>query len=221
MAWDLSNYEDVATLNKWFQENYPMGRIDLKMEWFSLADQEVIFRGEIFRDANDPYPAVSNYARGKASEYPKGMQRWYVEDTATSVIGRCILLLKAADKTATQDSMKQVKAANDMDQIRVQPVITDEKPIANEPEPVVWEEAMTAAQESQDFIGNLIDQLGAKVVSYSCKHGERVFRTGISSKNGKPWASHQCVEKRKGEQCEPIWGKQIGGEWVFEARAAQ
>ena len=25
MAIDLSNYEDCATLNKWFQGNYPMG----------------------------------------------------------------------------------------------------------------------------------------------------------------------------------------------------
>jgi hypothetical protein len=31
MAFNLEDYEDVATLNKWFIANYPMGRSDISV----------------------------------------------------------------------------------------------------------------------------------------------------------------------------------------------
>jgi hypothetical protein len=152
------------------------------------------------------------------------MARWFIEDTATSVIGRCILLLKAADKTATQESMKQVRSQTDMEQIKVTGTIKppEEKPIPNEPETIVWEEPeVKAFQDKGNFIQDLVEKLGAEPVGFSCQHGDRVFRSGVSSKTGKPWANYSCIAKGK-EQCEPIWGKAANnGEFVFDPKAAQ
>jgi hypothetical protein len=38
------------------------------------------------------------------------MKKFYVEDTATSALGRAIILLKGSDKTATKDDMETVEA---------------------------------------------------------------------------------------------------------------
>jgi hypothetical protein len=40
------------------------------------------------------------------------MKKWYVEDTASSALGRAIiLLLKGSNKTATKDDMKRVETS--------------------------------------------------------------------------------------------------------------
>ncbi len=117
MAINWDDYEDVASLNKWFQPNFPMGSLRiLKQEHHIMTDKHGNVLDEIFvvqtgafRDANDPHPATMNVARGKQSEYPKHMQRFFAEDVTTSSFGRCIALLKATDKTATKDEMKKVE----------------------------------------------------------------------------------------------------------------
>ncbi len=39
------------------------------------------------------------------------MKKWYVEDTASSALGRAIILLKGSNKTATKDDMKRVETS--------------------------------------------------------------------------------------------------------------
>ena len=184
MAWDLSNYEDVASLNKWFQDNYPMGSIRVYKEHFDPLKAEILFRCDLYRDVNDANPAVVNWARGKAEDYPKNMARWYVEDTSTSVIGRSILLLKAADKTATKDSMEQVvRSKTDIEQIKVfkplpKPIeIPEGKPLPNEPETVIWDEVeVKAVDEQVDFMQTLQESLNAEVIDMKCKHAAMISK---------------------------------------------
>jgi len=222
MAWNLDNYEDVATLNKWFQENYPMGSIRVNKEYFDPIKGEVVFRCELYRDIMDVQPAIINYARGKADEYPKNMARWYLEDSATSVIGRAILLLKAAEKTATKDSMVQVSQTQDKVKFHKPiPVIEvpEGKPLPNEPETVIWDDVEVKAVDPQPaFLEDIQKSLNAEVIEKRCAHGSMIRKEG-TSKAGKPYLGYVCGTASKKDQCEPSWAKQVGGRWVFEDKA--
>jgi hypothetical protein len=94
-----------------------------------------------------------------------------------------------------------------------------EKPIPNEPETITWDDQPKAFQANGDFMQVLKDSLGAEPISYQCKHGERVYKSGTSKATGKPWAHWACIEKLKSEQCEPLWGKLSDGKWLFELKA--
>ena len=220
MAWNLADYEDVASLNRWFQDNYPAGRIALAFVHADWENQEVVIECELFRDANDQQPAVVNVARGKSSDYPKNMQRWYLEDTATSAIGRAILLIKGANKTATQDSMRYVAQGDPGHKVE-HPFKPEEKPIANEPVTIVWDEVeSTAATDPGWDPSHVLKALGAKVQGYDCAHGAMLLKEG-TSKAGKPYHGYVCVAKAKADQCPAKWAKQgQNGDWVFEQKAA-
>ena len=109
MGFNLEDYEDVATLNKWFIANYPMGRSDISVISHDAKDGYILIQATLWRDAADDKPAVSNVAFGSRETYIQNMKKFYVEDTATSALGRAIILLKGSDKTATKDDMKKVE----------------------------------------------------------------------------------------------------------------
>ena len=109
MAFNLEDYEDVATLNKWFIANYPMGRSDLSVISHDPEKGYILIQSTLWRDSKDAAPAVSNVAFGSRETYIPNMKKFYVEDTATSALGRAIILLKGSDKTATKDDMKKVE----------------------------------------------------------------------------------------------------------------
>ena len=234
MSINLNDYEDVASLNKWFQPNFPMGSLRiLKQEHHIITNKDGIILDEIFvvqtgafRDVNDLQPATMNVARGRQSEYPKHMARFFAEDVTTSSYGRCIALLKATDKTATKDSMEQVvRSKTDMEQIKVfkpipKPIeIPDGKPLPNEPETVVWDEVeVKAVDEQVDFMQTLQESLNAEVIDMKCKHGAMISKRG-TSKTGRAYYGYVCAASPKSEQCEPVWGKEMSGKWVFEDKA--
>lgn len=215
MAWDLSNYEDVATLNKWFQDNFPAGRIEITTEHFDPKEQQILVKCSLYRDYKDEQPSVSNLARGKASDYPPKMARWYVEDTATSAVGRAILLLKAAEKTATKDSMIQVARGDSP--IAQHPWKPAEavKEVENEPETYVWpdETETKAFKDATD----IVNAFGGQVVGFKCKHGDMILKDGTSAKG--PYHGYVCGAKAKAEQCPAKWAKQVQGKWTFEGKA--
>lgn len=39
----------------------------------------------------------------------------------------------------------------------------------------------------------------------SCKHGQRLKKTGNSKKTGKPYVGYVCPERNRSAQCEAIW----------------
>lgn len=226
MAWNLNDYEDVATLNRWWQDNFPTGRIELEWDSIDLANQEVVITCSLYRDIKDPLPAVQNVARGKASDYPKNMMRWYVEDTATSAIGRAILLIKGANKTATKDSMFQVAQGDPGHKVEHPNKPTgwdlpkDATAIENEPQTVVWDDVETKAFEDKEtFIQDLQKSLGASVEGFKCAHGDMIRKEG-TSKAGRPFLGYVCGAKSKADQCDPRWAKLVGSTWVFEGKAA-
>ena len=188
---DLTQYEDAATLNRWFINNYPMGRIDLAIAEINIDKGIVIFKGSVYRDINDAAPAVSNYAKGERDDYPAHMRKWYLEDTATSCIARCLTLLKGSNKTAPKESM--VRATS----------------WSVEPKPELERDLLQV---------NPVESLTREVENLRelhCDGGVRMlYKAGISKTTNKPFAGYVCV---CGQKCQPVWGTAKGdGTFVFK-----
>ena len=224
MAINLNDYEDVASLNKWFQPNFPMGSLRiLKQEHHIMTDKDGNILDEVFvvqtgafRDVNDLHPATMNVARGRQSEYPKHMARFFVEDVTTSSYGRCIALLKATDKTATKDDMKKVESnplfkekleskqniyGKSGRSAAIETALRSSFEADKEPAPVAW------------TVGDVVAEIGASTPNEppACEHGH-ILKEGIS-KGGKPYYGYVC----KAKQCEPKWAKlTANGKWYFE-----
>ena len=190
---DLTQYEDAASLNRWFITSFPMGRIDLQLVEINLDKGIVVFKGSVYRDSNDANPAVTNYAKGERDDYPAHMRKWVLEDTATSCIARCLTLLKGSNKTAPKESMARatswsIEPKADLD-IALQSSTT-----------VVPEVVMREA-------GTLPEQL--------CEDGTRMrFKAGISKTTGKPFQGYVC---ECGKGCPARWASQSSnGNWYFK-----
>jgi hypothetical protein len=205
---NLEEYEDVATLNRWFIENYPMGRSNLVTEFHDPEKGYIRVRAEIYRDSADTFPAVSNVAFGARDLYNRNMARYYCEDTATSALGRAIILLKGSSKTATRESMEEVaKTQNAVAEVKAKMAETSKQYIPVEKEDDPWT-VKTAAPVTtmEQAVETVKAVLGGTPVDESCIHGARIWKTG-KTKAGKDWGHWRCVNKVTGEaeQCDPIW----------------
>ena len=217
MAFNLEDYEDVATLNKWFIQNFPLGRSDISVISHDPKEGYILVQATLWRDSKDTAPAVSNIAFGSRETYMPNMKKWYVEDTASSSLGRAIIILKGSNKTATKDSMKQVE---------VEPNQYEKKLAERRYSPpatrsAVVEDALRAsfavenkeADPQQWTVSEVVDQIASTTPNEppACDHGH-ILKQGIS-KGGKPYYGYVC----KAKQCEPKWAKiTANGKWYFE-----
>lgn len=216
---NLEDYEDVATLNRWFIENYPMGRSNLVTEFHDPDKGYVRVRAEIYRDSADTTPAVSNVAFGARDLYNRNMARYYVEDTATSALGRAIILLKGSSKTATRESMEEVaKTQNVVAEVKAKMAETSKQyvPVVVESDP--WTQSFAAPpvtmEQAVDTVKSVLGGTTEKDIQ-RCAHGDMIWKTG-TSKAGKPWGHWRCIGKILGEaeRCEPIWYEiKSNGSW--------
>jgi hypothetical protein len=146
------------------------------------------------------------------------MKKFYVEDTATSALGRAIILLKGSDKTATKDDMRKVESNPSFkDKLesrqnmygkpgtksaQIETILRDSfEADKKQPEPVAW------------TVGDVVAEIGASTPNEppACQHGH-ILKEGIS-KGGKPYYGYVC----KAKQCEPKWAKlTANGKWYFE-----
>lgn len=209
----LEDYEDVATLNRWFIENYPMGRSDISVLFHDPDKGYITIKASVYRDSNDANPAATNIANGVRDQYIQNMRRFYAEDVATSALGRAILLLKGAGKTATADDMEKVGQVVDKPSPKPFTEKLAEKitmPLEDDPWTV---KAVAPVQSAAEAVALVQEVLGATKIDKDiphCSHGEREWRTG--NKNGKAWANMGCSAKpMNGERwsevnkCDPIW----------------
>lgn len=211
MAWNLEDYETVDSRIHRFWESYPMGRIETEL--LSHERDRFIVCARLYRTDVDNLAFASGHAEELVSD--RGVNSTSaLENAETSAIGRALASagLSAKGKRASRTEMAKVQ--------RLQPEPEQEKPIPNEPQTVVWDvEESKAFSDDGDFLEVLNDTLGAEPITYGCKHGNRVFKSGDSKTNGKPWAMWACIETRKANQCEPMWGKLSDGKWLFELKA--
>ena len=196
---NLEDYEDVATLNRWFIENYPMGRSNLVTEFHDPVQGFIRVRAEIYRDSADANPAVTNIAFGARDLYNRNMARYYCEDTATSALGRAIILIKGSTKTATRESMEQVSVAqNEIAKVKAKMAETAKEyvPIAKEDDPWTIRDAEPAktVDEAVKMVKDIIGGQTERDIPKCSKchdHKEMTWRTG-TGKNGKPYANFSC-----------------------------
>ena len=211
MAFNLSEYEDVATLNKWLISNYPNFRSDISVISADPDKGYILVQATLWRDSNDPSPAVSNIAFGSRDTYIQNMKKFYVEDTATSALGRAIILLKGSDKTATKDDMRKVddapikniygKSGNSqvIEMALRKSFADDGNPTS---EPTTWS------------IGDVAEALQTKPKQQECIHGLMILKEG-TAKTGKPYYGYVCSAP-KGEQCNAKWAvTAANGSWFF------
>lgn len=193
MAFDLKNYEDVQSRVKRWQEAYPMGRIVTEIVEFSAEKGHVLVKASCYRDDVTELPAGVDFAFGNVAFYPTHMKRFFIEDTATSAVGRAISLVLPTEFKPTQQDMQKV-----------------ERPA---PKPVdstdYWAVESAEAQTIGTAVEQLQEQMGAEIMSVTfesplCAHGHMLKR---ESKPDAPseWAGFFCSEKTKAKQCDVIW----------------
>ena len=212
MAFNMNDYEDVASLNKWFIGNYPMGRSDISVVSHDPVNGYILVQATLWRDAKDATPAVSNIAFGSRETYIPNMKKFYVEDTATSALGRAIIILKGSDKTATRDDMRKVeneplknnygKSGNaQLIELALRKSFRDDA--KSEGEPQAWS------------VGDAIATIPTQPQQQECSHGMMILKEG-TAKTGKPYFGYVCSAP-KPEQCDARWHKlTAAGSWYWD-----
>jgi hypothetical protein len=220
MAFNLNDYEDVATLNKWFISNFPLGRSDISVISHDPKEGYILIQATLWRDSSDNCPAVSNIAFGSRETYIPNMKKFYVEDTATSALGRAIILLKGSDKTATKDDMQKVEVKSEPNTYEKK--LQERRYGSAGSRSAAVEDALRASfavENKQDdpqawSVAEVVDSIGASTPNEppACEHGH-ILKQGIS-KTGKPYYGYVC----KGKVTEHAkWAKMTAnGKWFFE-----
>jgi hypothetical protein len=208
MAGFLDNYEDVAARIKRFWETHPSGRIENNIIEFNAEKGFILVQTLIFKEYEDEKPSAIDYAFGNVATYNVQMKKFFVEDTVTSSIGRCIGLLLGTDKRPTRQDMEKVETIS----------TTVAKSTADDYDP--WSKKFgdvpsfkTAAEAEQSGIpslGSSMDEiaktLGGQLVEEApqCSHGHRIWK---QAHEGAPknWGGYFCTERTKATQCAPAW----------------
>ena len=208
MAGFLDNYEDVATRIKRFWETHPSGRIENNIVEFNAEKGFILVQTQIFKEYEDQKPSAIDYAFGNVATYNVQMKKFFVEDTVTSSIGRCIGLLLGTDKRPTLQDMQKVETISS----------SVAKSTADDYDP--WSKKFgdvpsykTAAEAEQSGIpslGSSMDEiaktLGGQLVEEApqCSHGHRIWK---QAHEGAPknWGGYFCTERTKATQCAPNW----------------
>jgi hypothetical protein len=215
----LEDYETVAMLNRWFIENYPMGRTNIEIVYHDPKEGFITCRAEVYRDINDAHPAVTNIAHGSRDLYNTNMRRFYAEDIASSSLGRAITLLKGG-QTATRDDMEKVDTNKPFEKRLAEKITVPD--VRDDLWTTKTVEAPKTSAEAVDLVKDIIGGQTEKDIP-NCSHGKpRILRTG-TSKAGKQWAAWDCAFKANNYQvgqekpCEPdrIWLElSPNGTWV-------
>ena len=208
MAGFLDNYEDVAARIKRFWETHPTGRIENNIIEFNAEKGFILVQTLIFKEYEDEKPSAIDYAFGNVATYNVQMKKFFVEDTVTSSIGRCIGLLLGTDKRPTRQDMEKVETIS----------TSVAKSTADDYDP--WSKKFgdvpsfkTAAEAEQSGIpslGSSMDEiaktLGGQLVEEApqCSHGHRIWK---QAHEGAPknWGGYFCTERTKATQCAPAW----------------
>jgi hypothetical protein len=187
----LDNYETVNQKVKRLHATFPTNRIETSIVDWQPEKGYILIECRIFRNYEDEKPAAIDYAHGMIGAYNAQMKRWYVEDTVSSAIGRCASVVLGTDEKPSRENMEQVE--------HMPKAFIEEDPWSKP----FGEDGFATASSS---IEEIKAQLGGELVSEApiCAHGHMLLKEG-TSKAGKPYRGHVCVEKNKANQCSPIW----------------
>ena len=93
-----------------------------------------------------------------------------------------------------------------------------------------WEGEQLAKKRQKDLLDNPVPSmaeaidalqagLGAVTIpeSPTCRHGHMLEKTGTNQKTGLAYRGYVCPSKSRTDQCQAVWFKQVGGEWMSPA----
>jgi len=216
MAWNLDNYEPVEDRLAKFWNDYPPGRIETEL--LAHEGNRFIVAARLYRVDTDAQPFATGLAEETVTD--RGVNSTSaLENAETSAIGRALANAGYAPKGKRASREEMAKVVRGDSPVVKHPWKPEEKPVANEPVTVVWDDVeTTAAEDQQTFIADLQNALGASVQGFKCKHGDMLLKDG-TGKTGKPYHGYVCGSRTKADQCEARWAKLVSGKWVFEGKA--
>ncbi len=220
---NLEDYETVEERLVKFWKDHPDGQIHTKV--LEHTASRFIVEASIYRTEADARP----WTTGLAEETIQGRgvnATSALENCETSAIGRALANAGYATKgkRASREEMSKVKAKVEVQNIvqetkaKMAQTATEYVPVPKEDDP--W--AIRPAEPTQTLeqaVEMVKDVLGGTATDESCKHGARVWKTGVSKQN-KPWGHWRCPEfgHPMNDPCDPIW-YEIAKDGTWKPRA--
>jgi len=213
MGFNLDDYEPVEVRLEKFWKDYADGRIETEL--LEASKDRFIVMARIYRTEADAKCWTTGIAEETVAS--RGVnQTSALENCETSAIGRALANAGYATKGKRPSKEEMQKVAKG-DQEPIKPMYGKpgsksaamemalrtsiknepwEAPKLEDPAPVAWS------------VDDVAKELNAEKVAekYYCQHGERLKKEGVSKQN-KPYLGYVCTEKRKDDQCEPIWAR--------------
>jgi hypothetical protein len=187
---NLADYEPVEVRLEKFIKDYPDFRISTELEVVEAS--RYIVKAYLFKTSQDSIAWATGYAEETVST--RGVnQTSALENCETSAIGRALANAGYAPKgkRPSREEMKKVAPNHPALQVVPQAVDVD-----------YWNTSFKEQAVIAEIVNTQLDVP-------SCAHGEMVWQTGISQKNGKEWGRMTCHQS-KGQTggmdpCPPIW----------------
>lgn len=191
---NLEDYETVEDRLVKFWKDHPDGRIDTLLVDSTL--QRFIVKASVYRTEVDAQPWTTGYAEETVST--RGVNSTSaLENCETSAIGRALANAGyvTKGKRPSREEMSKVKAAEPKPFIEK---LNDR--IITEVEDDPWTvKAVAPAPSAAEAVALVQDRLGAVKIDKDiphCRnchdHKPMTWKTGVSNKNGKPWANFNC-----------------------------
>jgi len=203
---NLADYEPVEVRLEKFIKDHPDFRISTELEVVEAS--RYIVKAYLFKTSQDSIAWATGYAEETVST--RGVnQTSALENCETSAIGRALANAGYAPKgkRPSREEMKKVAPNHPALQVVPNPVPVDVD---------YWNTSFKEQAVIADIVNRQMD-------TPSCVHGEMIWQTGISAKNGKEWARMTCQSKGQTggmDQCPPIWYN-IGSSGKWEPQKAR
>ena len=204
--YNLADYEPVEVRLERFIKEYPDFRIATELE--VVEANRFIVKTYLFKNATDSVAWATGYAEERVTA-TGATSTSALEVCETSSIGRALANAgySAKGKRPSREEMRKVAPNHPALQ-----VVPDAIPVDVD----YWNTSFKEQAVIADIVNTQLD-------IPSCVHGEMVWQTGISQKNGKEWARMTCQSKGQTggmDQCPPIWYN-IGSNGKWEPQKAR
>ena len=204
---NLEDYETVEERLTKYWKDHPDGQIHTKV--LEHTTGRFIVEASIYRTEADARP----WTTGLAEETVQGRgvnATSALENCETSAIGRALANAGYATKgkRASREEMTKVQNAKPKPFAEK---LAEKITVENVDDP--WTiKPIDESAPAVDAVQLVKDVLGGKTQEDipSCKHGEMVWKHGVSQKNKKPWGQFRCVKQGPAGPgaeafCDPIW----------------
>lgn len=204
--YNLADYEPVEVRLERFIKEYPDFRIATELE--VVEANRFIVKTYLFKNATDSVAWATGYAEERVTA-TGATSTSALEVCETSSIGRALANAgySAKGKRPSREEMRKVAPNHPALQ-----VVPDAIPVDVD----YWNTSFKEQAVIAEIVNTQLDVP-------SCVHGEMVWQTGISQKNGKEWARMTCQSKGQTggmDQCPPIWYN-IGSNGKWEPQKAR